>query len=124
MDWDAVGRDSLAAARELQNSRPRSAVCRSYYAAHAVLASVLVAAGYVPGANRQTPPHEAQAKLIGLHLAARGQRFVRELRTIVRRLYVARIDADYDRRTTVDRSVAKRAVRDAHVVFLMLGVTP
>ena len=124
MNWNAIGRDSLVAARELQSSRPRSAVSRSYYAAHAVLASALVVAGYVPAGNRQTPPHAAQAKLIGLHLATRGQWFVRELRTIVRRLYAARIDADYDRRTTVDRSVAKRAVRDAHVVFLMLGVTP
>lgn len=124
MDWETIGRDSLAAAREAQSSRPRTAVSRSYYAVHAVLTSALAAAGYVPAANRQTPPHEAQPRLIGLHLAARGQRFVRELRAVVRRLHAARIEADYDRRVTVDRSVAVRAVRDAHVVFVLLEVAP
>jgi len=84
----------------------------------------LAGEGYVPGANRQTPPHEAQPNLIGQYFASRGDRFVRELRARMRRLQAARRDADYNRRVTIDASVSLQALRDAHAVFLMFEVTP
>jgi uncharacterized protein (UPF0332 family) len=124
MEWNAIGRDSLRAARRSQDDQARSAVSRAYYAFHSVLTDALIAAGYVPAANRQTPPHNAQPNLIGAHFAGRGMQYVRDLRAIYRRLYAARLDADYNRRVTVDARVSLQAIRDAHRAFQMLEVTP
>jgi len=121
VDWLSIGHESLRAARRLQATEGRSAISRAYYAAHSVLTQALTDAGYVPAAaNRQTPPHEAQPNLIGLHLASRGERFVRELRATIRRLRQARLDADYNRRATIDAVVVRQAIRDAHRVFAEL----
>jgi len=124
MEWNDIGRENLRAARLSQTLQARSAVSRAYYAMHAVLTNALIGAGYVPAANRQTPPHNAQPNLIGQHLAAEGHEFVRDLRAICRRLYAARLDADYNRRVTVDARMSLQAVRDAHRAFRMLEVTP
>jgi hypothetical protein len=124
MDWDGIGRDSLQSARRSHGMHSRSAVSRAYYAAHSVLTHALVDAGYQLAANRQTPPHAAQPNLIGVHLALRGRRFVQELRSRVRRLYAARLDADYNQRVTIDQKVSLQAIRDAYSIFLMLEVQP
>ncbi|HYO09388.1 MAG TPA: hypothetical protein VER17_10485 [Tepidisphaeraceae bacterium] len=124
MEWDEIGQDSLRAARRAQSEHVRTAVSRAYYAFHSVLTRALIDAGYALAANRQTPPHNAQAKLIGEHFGGRGNHFVRDLRAIYRRLYAARLDADYNRRATVDSRVSLQAVRDAHRAFQMLEVTP
>ena len=124
MDWNDIGRDSLRAARVVRAEHPRSAVSRAYYAAHSVVAQALQDEGYVPPNGRQTQPHDAQANLIRLHLSPRGQRFVRELQSTIRRLYAARLDADYNRRVTIDATVSLQAVRDAHAVLLMFEVGP
>jgi len=124
MTWNDLGRDSLGAARLVQLLHPRSSISRAYYAAHSVLAEALIGQGYTPPVGRQTPSHEAQPGLIRRHFAARGTRFVRELQAVIRRLYAARLDADYNRRVTIDPEVSRQAVRDAHAVFAMLGVLP
>jgi hypothetical protein len=124
MTWNDLGRDSLSAAREVRVAHPRSGISRAYYAAHSVLAQALLDEGYTTPPNRQTPPHDAQPGLIRRHLSARGARFVRELQAVIRRLYAARLDADYNRRVTIDQEVSRQAVRDAHAVFVMLGVLP
>jgi uncharacterized protein (UPF0332 family) len=124
MDWNEIGRDNLSAARGAHATHVRTVISRAYYAAHSVLTQALIDEGYIPERNRQTPPHSAQARLIGLHLAGRGQRFVREMREKIRRLYAARLDADYNRRVTIDSTVSRQALRDAHSVFSMLEVTP
>ena len=124
MEWSEIGRDSLRGARRSQNKHVRSAVSRAYYAVHAVLTGALVNAGYRPAGNRQTPPHNVQPNLIGVHLAGKGDAFVRDLRAIHRRLYRARLDADYNRRATMDSRVSLQALRDAHRAFQMLEVTP
>jgi uncharacterized protein (UPF0332 family) len=124
MEWNDIGRENLRAARLFQTAQARSAVSRAYYAMHAVLTNALIASGYVPAATRQTPPHNAQPNLIGQHLAIEGQQFVRDLRAVCRRLYAARLDADYNRRVTVDAKVALQAVRDAHRAFQLLEVAP
>jgi hypothetical protein len=124
MEWHDIGRDSLRAARAAQGLFARSAVSRAYYACHSVLTAALVDAGYQAANNRQTPPHNAQARLVGDLLDERGASYVRELRSIVRRLYAARLDADYNRRVTIDHAVSLQAIRDAHRALVMLGVTP
>ena len=124
MHWNEIGRDSLRAARAIQDSNARSSISRAYYAAHSVLTEALLNAGYVPPRARQTPPHMLQPALIGQFLNGKGERVVRELRVTVRRLYAARLDADYNRRVTIDSGVSLQAVRDAHAMFLMLEVNP
>ena len=124
MEWNEIGRDNLRAARRARNEHARTAVSRAYYAFHAVLTDALVAAGYELAPNRQTPPHAAQPNLIGEHFGSKGMQFVRDLRAIYRRLYAARLDADYNRRASVDPAVSLQAIRDAHRAFLLLEVTP
>ena len=124
MEWHEIASDSLQAARQAQAGHARSAVSRAYYAFHAALTNVLINAGYAPAENRQTPPHNAQARLIGVHLSDRGPGFVRDLRAIHRRLYAARLDADYNRRVSVNSEVSLQALRDAHRAFQMLEVAP
>ena len=122
MTWIEIGRDHLTAAKRLSSDHPRSAVSRAYYAVHVVLSDAIVRAGYKLRVERQTVPHEAQPNLIGAHLSALGTHAVRELRRVVRRSQQRRIDADYRRTTTVDRTYAVRAIRDAGTVFAILGL--
>jgi uncharacterized protein (UPF0332 family) len=122
MTWIEIGRNNLQAAKRTLTDEPRSAASRAYYAAHVVLADALVGHGCPLQAGRQTPPHNAQAKLIGSHLAHRGASFVRELRAVIRRLQARRIDADYKRTVTVDRALALDSIRDASTLFEMLSV--
>jgi len=122
MTWKDIGKDHLQAAKQALERHPRSAASRAYYAAHVVLAEELIAAGCVLGSRRETPPHNAQAQLIGMHLAGRGASFVRELRSVVRRLYSRRLDADYKRTVTLDRALALDSVRDASTLFSLFDV--
>ncbi len=123
MEWTEIGLSSLRAAKALRPNQPRSCVSRAYYAAHAVLTGALVGVGgYLPTGARQTPPHHAQAQLIGAHLGSGGTGFVRELRKVIRRLYARRLDADYRCTVSVDSQMATEALRDASTVFRILGV--
>lgn len=124
MDWNEIGRNSLSAARLANGSHARSSVSRAYYACHAVLTRALVQAGYTPSGSRQTPPHAAQANLIGVYFAGKGDRFVRELRAVIRRLYAVRLDADYNRLASFDKHVSLQAQRDAYRAFRLLEVAP
>ena len=122
MTWFEIGHNSLQAAKRTLSEHPRSSASRAYYAAHVVLTEALANEGWSAQTNSQTPPHHLQAKLIGQYLSYKGDRFVRELRTLVRRLYDRRLDADYRRTVTVDRSIALDSVRDSTTVLIMLGV--
>jgi uncharacterized protein (UPF0332 family) len=122
MTWDEMAIDLLQAAKAMHATHPRSAASRAYYAAHIALAKVLQASGFVPAARRSTQSHDAQRRLIGLHLVHLGDRRVRDLRALFVRLYARRIDSDYIRTAQVDRSAALDAIRDASSVFVMLGI--
>ena len=122
MTWIEIGKNHLQAAKQTLQEHPRTCAFRAYYAAHVVLAESLIQAGYRLASGRQTPPHAQQAKLIGSHLAGKGGHTVRELRRVIRRLYNHRLDADYRRTVTVDRASALESVRDASVLFQLLGV--
>ncbi len=122
MTWSEIGKDSMQAAKQILNSSPRSCVSRAYYAAHVVLTESLLNAGCTLETGRQTPPHLAQAKLVGQYLAGMGDARVREIRAVIRRLYARRIDADYKRTITVDQVAARDSVRDVSTLFSLLGV--
>src|SRR4051794_40591278 len=95
MDWNEIALDSYRGAQSLRNDRPRSSVSRSYYSSLAAVTKALLDAGYQPPPRHHTPPHREIPRLIGRHLAALGHAKVKELRASLRRLYAARIEADY-----------------------------
>ena len=119
MTWDELAIDMLKAAQMLLDTHPRSSASRAYYAAHIALAKTLEAHGYVPQGG-QTPPHKKQKTLIGQYLSGIGQSNVKELNRLFTRLYGRRIDSDYIRQVTIDRSIARDSIRDASSVFRSL----
>lgn len=105
--WQEIGIDSFRAGRELiDNGRYRSSVSRFYYAAFSLLTHELSESGADFGDDQETPNHKGLPKLIA----------------IIRRLYSARISADYQRRTT-DEVITRSMMRDAATLFRLLGVT-
>ncbi|MBV9851376.1 MAG: HEPN domain-containing protein [Armatimonadetes bacterium] len=119
--WQEIGVDSFQAARELyQTGRYRSCVSRFYYAAFSVLAHELAANGVAFGDQQETPNHKGMPKLIKLHLPLEAKAKA-DCIAIIRRLYAARIVADYQRRT-LDAAIARDAMRDAAALFRLLGV--
>ncbi len=101
MTWLEIGKNHLEAAKRILDDHPRSSASRAYYAAHVVLAESLLASGYLLGTGAETPPDRDQARLIRQHLAGKGFAIVKELRSVIRRLYARRIDADYKRTVTL-----------------------
>jgi uncharacterized protein (UPF0332 family) len=122
MAWIEIGRNNLDAAKRTKSEFPRTCASRAYYAAHVILAQNLADAGYVPPLEMQTPPHSRQVILVDNYLGYKGPNTVRELRSAMRRLYKRRLDADYNRRITVDPPTAQECLRDACTVFKLLGV--
>jgi uncharacterized protein (UPF0332 family) len=121
MTWIEIGKNHLRAAKLTLEEYPRTCISRAYYAAQVVLAESLLRAGFMPAGGRQTPGHGRQPELIGSHLAGLGGRTVKEMRSIIRRLYRYRLDADYKRTVTIDRARAVESVRDASAMFRLLG---
>ncbi len=119
--WLEIGLDSFYAAQSLyEQKRYRSSVSRSYYAAFSVVTHHLTKAGARFGGPQETPAHQAVPKLMKLHLPL-PQRQLAGSVSIIRRLYAARLAADYQRRTT-DEVTAREAIRDAIAVFRYLEV--
>lgn len=73
--------------------------------------------------GQETPNHKGLPKLIRFHLTDFSEQQRGDFVRIIRRLYDARIDADYRRRTT-DKITALNAMRDASRLFEYLKVEP
>ncbi len=117
--WREIGIENFRAARECyDHGRYRSSVSRFYYAAFSVLTDILAANGVNFGDQQETPNHKGLPKLMKLHLRMQNQA---ECISIFRRLYAARITADYQRRT-IDEAVAHAVRRDVATLFRYLGV--
>ena len=114
--------DSYRAAQKLHGVHPRSCASRAYYAAHAAVTRALLKAKYVPPAPLHSPPHRQIAGLIDSHLLGLGRSTRKELRASMRRLYSARLMADYSEARPIDRSDAMKSVRDAASVLKTLEV--
>ena len=118
--WQEIGIDNFQAGRELLGSgRYRNSVSRFYYAAFSVLTHELSLVGVDFGGDQETPNHKALPKLIRQHLALSAKQKAEVVATI-RRLYSARISADYQRRTT-DEPITRSIMRDAAKVFRQFG---
>jgi uncharacterized protein (UPF0332 family) len=114
--------DALEAARTLLAQRRwRSSVSRSYYAAYCALSGELARRGASFPHGWNNPAHEQLPALIrnnlALLIATR-----RLLNRAVRRLRVARENADYRPAATVDRAVALACIRDAAMVLATLEI--
>ena len=104
--WREIGQKNYHAGRELLNLKQyRSSVSRFYYAAFSLLTHELREAGITFEDNWETPSHQGLPGLMKRHLPVA---YRRECVAIVRRLYAARLAADYQRRTT-DEATARNA---------------
>jgi uncharacterized protein (UPF0332 family) len=121
MTWDDLGKSCRRAAQEVKEQHPRSCVSRAYYAAFTVLNERLLP-HEAPPHNYETHAHRRLPDLIEEYLFPTDQRRRRSLRMTVRRLYNARLDADYRLSRTVDQAIALGALRDAKAIFQTLGV--
>lgn len=112
--WLDVGEDALLAAEHLYSeSHYRSCVSRSYYAAYAFLASLLVMKTQVIfPEEREGPGHTSLSDLVWNHLQTEfGYTQRKRIRTDIRVLYDYRLKADYKPRDSVrsgDASEAKK----------------
>ncbi len=128
--WDEIARDNLWAAKRLQRmhqERPerdcsRTVVSRCYYSAFSALTQALTGLAEFRS-GRETPDHKLVSGLLQQHLSGRMARHrLRELQATVRRLYSARLDADY-RSGVSTQPLVLNAMRDASKVLRGLGVS-
>ena len=121
MSWQDIGVENFHAGCLLvEKSQYRSAVSRFYYAAFSVLTHILEGE-FSTEDGQETPNHKGLPKLIRNELNSVSEVTRREIITLIRRLYAARLDADYRHRTT-DRLTAQDARRDVAALFEALGV--
>ena len=119
--WQEIGIDNFRAGRELlDNKRYRSSVSRFYYAAFSLLTHEFTKVGVDFGVDQVTPNHKGLPKLVRLYLPLSMKQKTESV-AIIRRLYSARISADYQRRTT-DEAVARGIMRDTAQLFRFVGV--
>ena len=115
--WDELADGNQAAAKILlREGEYRSSISRAYYAAYCAVTARLV--GRIDFAfNDSNPTHEQLGILIVNHLTqyAKSDRY--KIRSAVRRLWLARTEADYAPATTIDRTTALDRLRDCEEVL-------
>lgn len=119
MTWSEIADDNWKAANELRSSgRERSCVSRAYYSAWAEATAALE--GKVKFADdREGPPHLRLPELVCNNLGLE-RNVGQELRKALKRLYSARLHADY-RTLDLDEKSVTAALRDANLVRKTLG---
>jgi uncharacterized protein (UPF0332 family) len=120
--WIDIGLDSFHAAGALfRAGRWRSCISRYYYATFSVVSDALRKNGYVR-AGYETPAHREVPRLIDQHLTSFYPKQRRAMKAAIRRMYGARLIAEYRSLRTNDRDIAKNMQRDTIEVYRMLGV--
>ncbi len=121
--WQAISRDSRKAAQHLlEVDCCRSSISRSYYAAYAALTSALITQGITFGQGGNNPGHAGLPVYILNNLTALPLTRRFDLNKSVRRLYAARIQADYVAVTVADRAAALNALRELSLVLAALDL--
>ena len=119
--WAEIGLDNLVAGRELYRSgRYRSSVSRFYYAAFHVVTDALEGK-FDTETGQETPNHKGLPKAIRLNLTQLTPPQRAEVGSLMNRLYAARIDADY-RRRTADKTTALESLQAVLPLFDYLQV--
>lgn len=122
--WADMGRENLQAAKALlDGGHWRSAISRAYYAGYSSLTGEFRESRLTFAYGDNNPSHEQLLSLTAHNLNAR--RYTRtqrsQVKVMTRELQGARIIADYDPVSTIDRVAALRAVRQA--AFIVTIVT-
>ena len=120
--WQIIGLNSRKAAQHfLDLECYRSSVSRAYYAAYAAVTSELVRQGITFGQGSNNPGHAGLPIYIlnNLNMLPITVRF--EVNKSVRRMYRARIEADYVAAADMDKAAALRVLRDLSRILQLLG---
>ncbi len=121
--WQAISFNSRKAAQRLLESECyRSSISRSYYAAYSAITSVLIRQGITLGHGGNNPGHAGLPVLVVNNLTFLPLTVRYDLNKALRRLYRARIDADYDPFVKVDEATALAMLRDLNFVYVLLDV--
>jgi uncharacterized protein (UPF0332 family) len=115
--WQEIATENETAAKELnRRGLYRSAVSRAYYSAYAAVLERLVSAGTI--ADR-SPSHKTLPVMVEGNVPGLSDWKRRDLKAATRRLYEARLQADYRATTRVDARTAFRSMSD---LALALGL--
>ena len=120
--WRAISRNSRKAAQHLLEVECyRSSVSRAYYAAYAAITSELIRGGITLGYGGGNPGHAGLPVYVLNNLTTLPMASRYEINKAIRRLYRARLEADYVATAAVDEASIKRATRDMGRVLQILG---
>jgi uncharacterized protein (UPF0332 family) len=120
--WDDLSDECIRAAKRLlADNMWRRSINASYYGAYSAVTGKLVAAKVTFARGWNNPAHEQLPDLILNHIRA-SKSTRREMRRAIRRLRMAREDADYRPGVSVDRQRALDCLHDAADVVRWLAV--
>ena len=121
--WQLISLNSRKAAQHLLVMEcHRSSISRSYYAAYSAVTSTLIRQGITLGHGGSNPGHAGLPALVVNNLTLLPLTARYDLNKALRRLYRARVEADYAAVIVVDNAAAKRSIRDLARVFQILGL--
>jgi uncharacterized protein (UPF0332 family) len=121
--WAELSEDCLVVAQKLFNEgHLRSSISRSYYAAYSAISEKLVGRGVSFAHGWNNLSHDQLLMLVrnGLRLSTQNRR---QVERSIRRLRVARENADYRPGITVDRPLALACIFDALGIARILEST-
>jgi uncharacterized protein (UPF0332 family) len=120
--WREISTDSEEAAKDMfQAARFRSSVSRAYYAAYAAVIGRLVIAGTV---SERAPSHKALPDMVEGNVPDLADWQRRDLKAATRRMYEARLHADYRASIQVGERTAFRCLTDLGRVLRLLHKEP
>ena len=117
--WRDIATENENAAKQLHRGLYRSAVSRAYYAAYAAVVGRLVASGAVSDHN---PSHKDLPVMVEGNVPGLSDWQRRDLKAITRRMYDARLGADYRATMEVGARTAFQTLSDlARALRLLQG---
>lgn len=120
--WRDISNQQASAARHLaEPGFARASTSRAYYAAYSAVVHLLHAQGMTRFGDRGNPDHASVPALIVQNLAGLDATARRSIASRLRRLRMAREDADYRPHRTVDAKVRLRAVLEMNRVLELTG---
>jgi uncharacterized protein (UPF0332 family) len=120
--WRDISTDNEEAAKAMLHAgRFRSAVSRAYYAAYAAVIGRLVAAGTV---SERGPSHKALPIMVEGNVPNLADWQRRDLKAATRRMYEARLHADYRASIQVGERTAFQCLTDLGRVLRLLHKEP
>ena len=119
--WREMSLENQKAAKQLiQVHCYRSSISRSYYAAYCAVTGEL-AGRFTFGYGGNNPSHTDLPNLILHNLTPLSESRRWEIRKAFRRMWKARVEADYDPSSLSDRTVALNTLRDTSRVLMILS---